>query len=87
MTTRSRRCCATSAAHPTGAGDRTAGRWLWQADAGLARDFCDVASFLATPADVFAGPGVADRVVALGGNDPRYPLPGPSRAELLAAIG
>ena len=34
----------------------------------------------------FADPAVAQRVLSLGGGAPRYPLPGPSRDEVLAAI-
>ena len=30
---------------------------------------------------------LAERVMRLGAHAPRYPLPGPSRRELLAAIG
>lgn len=36
--------------------------------------------------EVFAQPGMAERVMRLGAHAPRYPLPGPSRRELLAAI-
>jgi hypothetical protein len=45
-----------------------------------------VASFIATPEDVLAPPGVLDRVIALGVAAPQYPLPGPARRELLAAL-
>jgi len=45
-----------------------------------------VASFIATPEEVLASPGVLDRVIALGMTAPQYPLPGPSRGELLGAI-
>jgi 2-polyprenyl-6-methoxyphenol hydroxylase-like FAD-dependent oxidoreductase len=45
-----------------------------------------IASLLATPDEVFASPGLRDRVLALGMTAPRYPLPGPSRAELLGAL-
>ena len=37
--------------------------------------------------EVFTQPGMAERVMRLGAHAPRYPLPGPSRRELLAAIG
>jgi len=44
-------------------------------------------ALLLSPADeVFGRPGVAERVMRLGAHAPRYPLPGPSRRELLAAI-
>ena len=39
------------------------------------------------PLQVFADPAVAQRVLSLGAGAPRYPLPGPTRAELLEAIG
>ena len=39
----------------------------------------------ATPAEVFAAPGLADRVLALGAGAPRHPA-GPDRRELLAAL-
>jgi hypothetical protein len=45
-----------------------------------------VGSFLATPDEVFAAPGLRDRVLALGASAPQYPLPGPSRTELLRTI-
>jgi 2-polyprenyl-6-methoxyphenol hydroxylase-like FAD-dependent oxidoreductase len=45
-----------------------------------------IGSFLATPDEVFAAPGLRDRVLALGMSAPQYPLPGPSRAELLRAV-
>ncbi|BBH70750.1 hydroxylase [Actinoplanes sp. OR16] len=57
------------------------------ADPGLARGYTSLTAFIATPDEVFAGPGVVDKVVALGMGAPRYPLPGATRAELLAAIG
>jgi 2-polyprenyl-6-methoxyphenol hydroxylase-like FAD-dependent oxidoreductase len=56
------------------------------ADAELARSYAAVVSFIATPDEVFAAPGVVERVVALGMAAPQYPLPGPTRRELLAAI-
>ena len=40
----------------------------------------------ATPAEVFAAPGLAARVLALGGGAPRHPLPGPDRRELVATL-
>jgi 2-polyprenyl-6-methoxyphenol hydroxylase-like FAD-dependent oxidoreductase len=55
-------------------------------DPELLRAYSSVAAFLATGPEVFARPGVAARAMALGGGAPQYPLPGPSRAELLAAI-
>jgi 2-polyprenyl-6-methoxyphenol hydroxylase-like FAD-dependent oxidoreductase len=55
-------------------------------DPDIVRAYQSVASFLTTPDEVFATPGLRDRVLALGMSAPRYPLPGPSRAELLEAI-
>jgi pimeloyl-ACP methyl ester carboxylesterase/2-polyprenyl-6-methoxyphenol hydroxylase-like FAD-dependent oxidoreductase len=46
-----------------------------------------IASLLATPDEVFAEPGVLDKVIAVGANAPQYPTPGATRSELLAAIG
>jgi 2-polyprenyl-6-methoxyphenol hydroxylase-like FAD-dependent oxidoreductase len=56
------------------------------ADPDLARDYASIAGLLATPDQVLSRPGVLDRVMALGWNAPQYPLDGPSRADLLAAI-
>ncbi|MEU8238171.1 FAD-dependent oxidoreductase [Actinoplanes missouriensis] len=56
------------------------------ADPELARGYASIAAFIATPDEVFGAPGVVDRVVALGMSAPRYPLPGATRTELLAAL-
>ncbi|MEV4351216.1 tryptophan 7-halogenase [Actinoplanes sp. NPDC049596] len=56
-------------------------------DPDLARAYLSVSCFLQTPDEVFARPGVRDRVLALGVSAPRYPLPGPDRAGLLGLIG
>ena len=56
-------------------------------DQDLAREYLSVALLLSTPDEVFARPGMAERVMRLGAHAPRYPLPGPNRRELLAAIG
>jgi 2-polyprenyl-6-methoxyphenol hydroxylase-like FAD-dependent oxidoreductase len=45
-----------------------------------------IGSLLATPAQVFADPAVAGRIIRLGAGAPQYPLPGPDRAGLLAAV-
>ena len=45
-----------------------------------------LAALLATPAEVFADRAVVERIMALGVAAPRYPLPGPTRTELLAAL-
>jgi 2-polyprenyl-6-methoxyphenol hydroxylase-like FAD-dependent oxidoreductase len=55
------------------------------ADPGLARDLASIGGLLATPDQVFSRPGVVQRVLELGAAAPQYPLPGPSRADLLAA--
>lgn len=55
-------------------------------DPALARSYLSVSGFLATPAEVFAEPGVRDRALRLGGSAPHYPMPGPVRSELLAAV-
>jgi 2-polyprenyl-6-methoxyphenol hydroxylase-like FAD-dependent oxidoreductase len=57
------------------------------ADPDALRLFLRVSLLLEPPQEVLADPAVAQRVLALGGNAPRYPLPGPTRAEVLAAIG
>jgi 2-polyprenyl-6-methoxyphenol hydroxylase-like FAD-dependent oxidoreductase len=55
-------------------------------DADLCRAYQTVVAFLAPANEVLAEPGVLDRVMALGLGAPQYPLPGPTRAELLDAI-
>jgi 2-polyprenyl-6-methoxyphenol hydroxylase-like FAD-dependent oxidoreductase len=45
-----------------------------------------IGTLLATPAEVFADPAEAGRIMTLGAGAPQYPLPGPTRAELLAAL-
>jgi hypothetical protein len=42
---------------------------------------------LTLPADVVGRPGMAERVMAAGAGAPQYPLPGPDRRALLAAVG
>jgi 2-polyprenyl-6-methoxyphenol hydroxylase-like FAD-dependent oxidoreductase len=56
------------------------------ADQDLAREYLSVAMLLTTADELFAQPGMAERVMRLGAGAPRYPLPGPSRRELLAAV-
>jgi hypothetical protein len=56
-------------------------------DPDLARGYGSIAAFIATPDEVFGEPGVVERVVALGMGAAQYPLPGPARGELLAALG
>jgi 2-polyprenyl-6-methoxyphenol hydroxylase-like FAD-dependent oxidoreductase len=55
-------------------------------DPDVLRAYTSVAALTALPADVLAEPGMLDRVISIGSTAPRYCDPGPSRAELLAAI-
>ncbi|HEX2771802.1 MAG TPA: FAD-dependent oxidoreductase, partial [Micromonosporaceae bacterium] len=55
-------------------------------DPDLTRAYTAVAAFVATPDEVLGAPGVLDRVVALGMAAPPYPLPGPTRGELLESL-
>ena len=55
-------------------------------DPDLARDYTSITAMIATPTEVLTRPGVVERVLALGGGAPQYPLTGPSRAELLTAV-
>jgi hypothetical protein len=58
-----------------------------EADPGIARAYLSLASLLTTTDEVFAVPGAAEKIMKLGGQAPNYPLPGPRRSDLLAAIG
>ena len=55
-------------------------------DPDITRAYLSLASLLVTPDELFATPGLVDRVLQLGAGAPNYPLPGPSRQELLAII-
>ena len=55
-------------------------------DPDIARAYQSLSSLLATPDDLIAEPGLAEKIIRLGGDAPNYPLPGPRRGELLAAI-
>jgi 2-polyprenyl-6-methoxyphenol hydroxylase-like FAD-dependent oxidoreductase len=55
-------------------------------DQDLLRAFQSLGSFLVTPDELFAQPGLLDRVMALGASAPQYPLPGPDRAGLLELV-
>ena len=55
-------------------------------DPATARAMSLMAALLATPGQLFAEPSVVERIMALGAAAPRYPLPGPTRTELLAAV-
>jgi 2-polyprenyl-6-methoxyphenol hydroxylase-like FAD-dependent oxidoreductase len=56
-------------------------------DPDVLRGLLEIASMLTLPADVLARPGMAERVRAAGAGAPQYPLPGPDRRTLLAAVG
>jgi 2-polyprenyl-6-methoxyphenol hydroxylase-like FAD-dependent oxidoreductase len=56
-------------------------------DPDLARAYQSLSALLATPDELLAGPGLPEKIMRLGGNAPNYPLPGPRRGELLAALG
>jgi 2-polyprenyl-6-methoxyphenol hydroxylase-like FAD-dependent oxidoreductase len=58
-----------------------------RADPDIARSYLSLGSLLATTDEVLAVPGTAEKIIKLGGQAPNYPLPGPRRRELLAAIG
>jgi 2-polyprenyl-6-methoxyphenol hydroxylase-like FAD-dependent oxidoreductase len=55
-------------------------------DPDVLRAYVSIASMIATPDEVFATPALRDRILARGMSAPQYPLPGPSRAELLGAL-
>jgi len=55
-------------------------------DHDLLRGYAAIASFISTSDELFARPGVVDAVVTKGMGAPQYPLPGRSRADLLAAL-
>ena len=55
-------------------------------DPDVLRAYASVASLTAMPEEALAEPGLLAKVVSLGSSTPRYPAPGPSRAELLAAM-
>jgi hypothetical protein len=55
-------------------------------DPDVLRAYASVASLTALPEEALAEPGLLGQVISLGSSTPRYPAPGPSRTELLAAI-
>jgi 2-polyprenyl-6-methoxyphenol hydroxylase-like FAD-dependent oxidoreductase len=55
-------------------------------DPDLLRAYVSLTGMIATAEQVFATPGLAQQVMRLSAGAPRYFLPGPSRAELLAAL-
>ena len=54
-------------------------------DPEVARGWFDTLACLALPAEVMQRPGMQERVVAYAGRTP-HPMPGPTRADLLAAV-
>ena len=52
----------------------------------MLRAYTAVAALTAMPSEALAEPGLLDKVISLGSTAPRYSAPGPSRAELLAAL-
>jgi 2-polyprenyl-6-methoxyphenol hydroxylase-like FAD-dependent oxidoreductase len=45
-----------------------------------------IAGLLTTPNEVVGEPGMLDRIISAADGQPRYPLPGPTRATLLATL-
>ena len=50
-----------------------------RADPDVARAYLSLTSLLATPDELLAEPGLAEKITKLGGHAPNYPLPGPTR--------
>jgi hypothetical protein len=55
-------------------------------DPDVLRAYASVVSLTAIPDEVLAEPGMLAKVVSAGSGAPRYPVPGPSRAELAATV-
>jgi 2-polyprenyl-6-methoxyphenol hydroxylase-like FAD-dependent oxidoreductase len=55
-------------------------------DPEVARAYSLIASLLATPTEVYAEPGLVERVMRLTAGTPHHPIPGPDRRELLATV-
>jgi 2-polyprenyl-6-methoxyphenol hydroxylase-like FAD-dependent oxidoreductase len=55
-------------------------------DADITRAQLALASLITTPTELYAQPGLLDRIMSLGAGAPRFPLPGPSRRELLEVL-
>jgi 2-polyprenyl-6-methoxyphenol hydroxylase-like FAD-dependent oxidoreductase len=55
-------------------------------DPDVLRAYASLVSLTAMPEDVLAEPAMFERIIALGANAPRYPIPGATRSELLATI-
>jgi 2-polyprenyl-6-methoxyphenol hydroxylase-like FAD-dependent oxidoreductase len=56
------------------------------ADPEIARGYQSLASLVTTPAELYAEPGLVERITQLGADAPQYPIAGPDRRELLAAV-
>lgn len=56
-------------------------------DPDVLRGYMSIAELMATPEEVLADAALANKVFTAGLDLPRYPSPGPRRAELLAAVG
>ncbi|WP_446045571.1 FAD-dependent oxidoreductase [Streptomyces olivaceus] len=59
-------------------------RWK---DPAIVRAISDVAYLQAPPEEALVKPGLMETIIALGAGAPRYPDPGPTRREVLAALG
>jgi 2-polyprenyl-6-methoxyphenol hydroxylase-like FAD-dependent oxidoreductase len=55
-------------------------------DPEIARAYMSLVALLTTPPELFAQPGMLDRIMQLGAGAPQYPLPGPTRQTLLARL-
>jgi 2-polyprenyl-6-methoxyphenol hydroxylase-like FAD-dependent oxidoreductase len=55
-------------------------------DPDVARAYQSLVSMLASPDDLIATPGLPEKIMKLGVGAPVYPLPGPRRDELIAAL-
>jgi hypothetical protein len=56
-------------------------------DPDMLRTFLDIAGVIKPPAEVFAAPGVFEKVIELGSGWRDEKLPGLNREELLAVVG
>lgn len=55
-------------------------------DADLFRAFIEIVGMLATPQEVLARPGLADRIAAATAGQEDFVMPGPTRAQLLGSL-
>lgn len=56
-------------------------------DVDVLRAYASISSFIATPQEVAAEPGLVEKVRAAADGAPRYTTPGPARADLRAVMG